>query len=62
MIVCSCHAVTDSELREAVRCKLRGQKVDCPAASGCGCCAPNVERVEREERDRLDASRTIAEV
>lgn len=51
MIVCSCFAITEEDLRQALRNKLPGIPVDCPAGEGCGTCREMVERLRREESD-----------
>lgn len=53
MYVCICSAVTDSEIREAVRggaCTLRDLKRELGVAGSCGRCAPCARELLQEER------------
>jgi bacterioferritin-associated ferredoxin len=55
MIVCSCHGITDRQIRQAVR---NGASSTlqvarrCSAGTGCGGCLPALEKIVRDERER----------
>ena len=62
MIICSCHAVTDRDIR---RCAERGATRlsdvvrHCRAASGCGGCRVAVRAVFEEARSDLAAAHAV---
>ncbi len=67
MIVCSCHAVTDREIRRLARagaCSVREVADSCGAGSACGGCRPTVaailEESEAPRERRLSASISAA--
>ena len=49
MIVCSCYALTEADLRAAIRAHRAGVHVDCPAGQDCGSCCASLERIAAEE-------------
>jgi bacterioferritin-associated ferredoxin len=56
LIVCSCHAVTDREIRRLARagaCSVREVAESCGAGSACGGCRGTVSEI----LDELDAPR-----
>ena len=56
MIVCSCHAVTDREIRRLARagaCSVREVAESCGASSACGGCHASVVAI----LDEMDAPR-----
>jgi bacterioferritin-associated ferredoxin len=52
MIVCSCHAVSDSELRRLALAGLGADEVErvTRAGTSCGCCVSQVREVVAAER------------
>lgn len=52
MIVCVCHAVSDGELRAAVRAGRTREDVlrATGAGTGCGCCLPALARIAAAAR------------
>lgn len=61
MFVCSCYAVTEEDLRQAVRAAShKGCAVDCPAGSGCGSCRQVIEALLREEQQNSRRSQGSA--
>ncbi len=66
MIVCSCHAVTDREIRRAVRagaCSVREVAESCGAGSACGGCRGTVLAILDESegpRERYSISLSAA--
>ncbi|MFI5314826.1 MAG: bacterioferritin-associated ferredoxin [Myxococcota bacterium] len=61
MIVCSCHAVTDREIRRLARagaCSVREVAESCGAGSACGGCRSAVVAILRDSeapRERSDS-------
>jgi bacterioferritin-associated ferredoxin len=57
MLVCHCHALTDREIRRAVRasgaCNVEEVGDHCGAATGCGGCHELVAEIVRSEKRRL---------
>jgi bacterioferritin-associated ferredoxin len=61
MIVCHCRAVTDRDIRKAVRsgARTRNQVVEvCAANMDCGGCAPVIDAIIEAEIER-DAARSF---
>jgi bacterioferritin-associated ferredoxin len=52
MIVCSCHAISDSELRLLAHGGASVQEIALQTSAGtsCGCCVPQVREVVAEVR------------
>jgi bacterioferritin-associated ferredoxin len=57
MLVCHCHALTDRDIRRAVRtsgaCNVAEVSDHCGAASGCGGCHDLVAEIVQSEKRRL---------
>jgi bacterioferritin-associated ferredoxin len=49
MIVCSCFAVTDRDLRAALRAAREGRPVTILAGTSCGCCRETLISILQEE-------------
>ena len=67
MIVCSCHGVTDREIRRLARggaCTLRQVAEACGAGAGCGGCRASVRAILRQHaeltREASEASVTVS--
>ena len=55
LIVCSCHGVTDREIRRLARagaCTLREVAESCGAGAGCGGCRASVRAILRQNAER----------
>jgi bacterioferritin-associated ferredoxin len=59
MLVCHCHALTDRDIRRAVRCNgaydVEQVGEHCGAATGCGGCHDLVAEIVQNEKHRLTA-------
>ncbi len=57
MLVCHCHALTDRDIRRAIRttgaCNVAEVGDHCGAATGCGGCFETVEEIVACEKRRL---------
>jgi bacterioferritin-associated ferredoxin len=57
MLVCHCHALTDRDIRRAVRqsgaCNVAEVGDQCGAATGCGGCHDLVAEIVQNEKRRL---------
>ena len=57
MLVCHCHALTDRDIRRAVRatgaCNVAEVGEHCGAATGCGGCHDLVAEIVQSEKRRL---------
>lgn len=57
MLVCHCHALTDRDIRRAVRttgaCSVAEVGDHCGAATGCGGCYEVVDEIVASEKRRL---------
>ncbi len=57
MIVCQCQAISDRQIRQAVRegARTRGDvEKGCGAGARCGGCHPTIEQILEEERQDED--------
>jgi bacterioferritin-associated ferredoxin len=62
LIVCSCHAVTDREIRKLARegaCTSREIARSCGAGSSCGGCRPHVKAILAEVRSEASAAEPL---
>ena len=63
MLVCHCHALTDRDIRRAVRstgaCSVAEVGDQCGAATGCGGCHDLVAEIVAGERRRLAVYKAV---
>ena len=63
LIVCSCHGVTDREIRRLARngaCTLREVAETCGAGAGCGGCRASVRAILRQHVEARHASESAS--